>query len=82
MANQYIVTEHNVTPGTCRVMAQLKLSDMPGRDNGPTYRLMKQAGTSNFELREDFKEGTIFTIKGGNPVIAGKVYETLTLREQ
>lgn len=80
MANQYIVTEHNVTPGTCRVMAQLKLSEMPGRDQGPTYRILKQAGVSNFELREEFREGTTFTVKGGHPVISNKVFDTLTVK--
>lgn len=80
MANEYIVTEHLVTPGTCRVLAQMKLSEMPGRDQGPTYRIFKQAGVSNFELSEEFKEGTTFTVKGGRPVIGSKVFDTLTVK--
>lgn len=80
MANEYIVIKHDVTARTCCVLAQLKLSDIPGCEPGPTYRIYKQAGTTNYELNAFFKEGTTFTVKGERPVIGKKVYETLVVK--
>ncbi len=80
MASEYKVIEHVVTPGTCKVMAQLVLSALPGAEQGPIHRILKKAGTTTCDLKYDFDVGTVFQVKGEHPVINGKVYENLVLR--
>lgn len=63
MASEYKVIEHVVTPGTCKVMAQLVLSALPGAEQGPIHRILKKAGTTTCDLKYDFDVGTVFQVK-------------------
>lgn len=80
MSCEYVVSEHDVDFGRCKVMAKLQMSQMQKEEDSPSYRILVMAGKSNYQLKHEFREGTKFTVKNGHPVVDGKVYEDLTLK--
>ena len=80
MSCEYVISEHDVDFGRCKVMATLHMSQMQKEEDSPNYRILVTAGKSNYQLKHDFREGTKFTVKNGHPTIGSKVYEELTLK--